>query len=69
MRSEIYPQFQRWGELGDFDNANSHDFEDFGTQKETKDLILDDLISDSPLETEICTILKKLGISSLRQNS
>ena len=34
-------------EFEDFDNAISHDFGDFDTQSETKDLI-----SDSPMETE-----------------
>ena len=47
MWSEIYPQFLKWGGgFEDFDNALSHDFEDFDTQNETKDLIL-----DSPMET------------------
>ena len=43
-------------EFGDFDNANSHDFEDFDAQKETKDLIL-----DSPLETRNLQNFEKVG--------
>ena len=47
-------------EFGDFDNANSHDFEDFDTQKETEDLIL-----DSPLETRNLRNFEKVGGSAL----
>ena len=54
------PTVPEVGEFEDFDNANYHDFEDFGAQKETKDSIL-----DSPLETGNLQNFEKSGGPSL----
>ena len=61
MWSEIYPQFQRWGNWKISITLIPMISKISARKKETEDLILDDLILDSPLETENLHNFEKAG--------